>query len=89
MQLYNNSHNDWVIAKGIEANKNINGTLVYNITINHEKNDTVDIISNNDYCLTDDESGHITYCDGAKGDNIDMKVEYQIITFYNSKILFP
>ena len=89
VQLYNNSHNDWVIAKGIETNKNINGTLVYNITINHEKNDTVDIISNNDYCLTDDESGHITYCDGAKGDNIDMKVEYQIITFYNSKILNP
>lgn len=87
--LYNNSQFDWVIAEGKEINKTINGTLIYNITINHEKNDIVNINSSNDYCFTNDQSGHIAYCDGAKGVNIDMKVEYQIITFYNSKILNP
>ena len=89
VNINNNSHADWVIAKGEEMNKNINGTLIYNVTINHGINNIVNIISNNDYCLTDHESGHITYCDGAKGSKTDMKVEYQIITFYNSKILNP
>ena len=89
VKIYNNSNYDWVFAKGQEMNKNINGTLIYNVTINHGINNIVNIISNNDYCLTDHESGHITYCDGAKGSKTDMKVEYQIITFYNSKILNP
>ena len=89
VNINNNSQADWVIAKGEEMNKNINGTLIYNVTINHGINNIVNIISNNDYCLTDHESGHITYCDGAKGSKTDMKVEYQIITFYNSKILNP
>ena len=86
---YNNSTDDWVIAEGIEMNKKINGTLIYNVTIKHENKSIVDINSNNNYCLTDNESQAITYCDGAKGTKTDMKVEYQIITFYNSKILNP
>jgi len=89
VKIYNHSQYKWVIAKGQEMNKNINGTLIYNVTIDHRINDIVNITSNNDYCLTDHESGHITYCDGAKGSKTDMKVEYQIITFYNSKILNP
>ena len=89
VKIYNHSQYKWVIAKGQEINKNINGTLMYNVTIDHGINNIVNIISNNDYCLTDHESGHITYCDGAKGSKTDMKVEYQIITFYNSKILNP
>ena len=89
VKIYNHSQYKWVIAKGQEMNKNINGTLIYNVTIDHGINNIVNIISNNDYCLTDHESGHITYCDGAKGSKTDMKVEYQIITFYNSKILNP
>ena len=85
---YNNSEYEWVIAEGIESEKNINGTLIYNVTIVHQNLDILNITSSDDYCLTD-QTDNITYCDGAKGDKTDMKVEYEIITFYNSKILNP
>ena len=88
--IYNNSKAESVKARGLETGKNLNKTLIYDIALEHENNDIVNITSFNNYCITPNNgSDHITYCDGATGNKTDMKVEYKIIMFYNSKILNP
>ena len=88
--IYNNSKNESVKAQGFETGKNLNKTLIYDIKLEHENNDIVIITSSNNYCITpNNDSDHIIYCDGATGNKRDMKVEYKIIMFYNSKILNP
>ena len=88
--IYNNSKAESVKAQGLETGHNLNKTLIYDIALEHENNDIVNITSFNNYCITpNNDSDHITYCDGATGNKTDMKVEYKIIMFYNSKILNP
>ena len=83
---FNDSTSEWIYAKGEETNENFDGTLIYQITLQHDNKIIENIISNNDYCLTNNESDFITYCEVILGSKMNMKNDYKIILFYNSKL---
>ena len=83
---FNDSTSEWIYAKGEETNENFDGTLIYQITLQHENKIIENIISNNDYCLTNNESDFITHCEVIIGSKMNMKNDYKIILFYNSKL---
>ena len=66
---------------------NIFEILKYSISGQVPTKSILNITSQNDYCLTDSETeDYITYCDAARGDNLDMKINSQIIFLSNSSI---
>ena len=86
---YTNNSFETRLLTGIETNKNIDDTLVYNIYFEHMNQQIVSLISLQDYCITDNERDNITYFNGVIYDNnnFNMLKKETIIIFNNSKII--